>query len=36
MARPFRIFQNNVRKEGPVHDSLINNEDTQDVTVVSI
>ena len=36
MARPFRIIQNNVRKQGPVHDSLLNDEDIRHATLISI
>ncbi|SPJ70278.1 related to reverse transcriptase [Fusarium torulosum] len=32
----FRLFQLNVRKQGPVHDSLINDKDIQDATVLAI
>ena len=36
MNRTFRMVQLNVRKQGEVHDSLINNEETQDATILAI
>lgn len=36
MTSIFRLFQLNVRKQGPVHDSLMNDKDIQDATVLAI
>lgn len=36
MSRVLRILQLNVRKQGAVHDSLMNDEDIQDATVLAI
>ena len=36
MSRTFRVLQLNVRKQGEVHESLMNDMDTQDATVVAI
>lgn len=36
MSRTFRMLQLNVRKQGEVHESLMNDVDTQDATVVAI
>lgn len=36
MSRTFRIIQLNVRKQGAVHDSLMNDEQTQDAAVLAI
>ncbi|GKU14944.1 unnamed protein product, partial [Fusarium langsethiae] len=36
MNNVFRMFQLNVRKQGPVHESLMNDKDIQDATVLAI
>ncbi|KAF5973804.1 reverse transcriptase, partial [Fusarium bulbicola] len=36
MNSMLRLFQLNVRKQGPVHDSLMNDKDIQDATVLAI
>ncbi|GKU05935.1 unnamed protein product [Fusarium langsethiae] len=36
MNSTFRLFQLNVRKQGPVHDSLMNDKDIQEATVLAI
>jgi ribonuclease HI/exonuclease III len=36
MNRAFRMIQLNVRKQGEVHDSLMNDEEMQDVTAIAI
>jgi exonuclease III len=36
MSKTFRIAQLNVRKQGEVHDSLMNDEEMQDATVTAI
>jgi exonuclease III len=36
MNNVFRLFQLNVRKQGPVHESLMNDKDIQDATVLAI
>lgn len=36
MSSTFRIIQLNVAKQGEVHDSLMNDENTQDATVLAI
>ncbi|KAJ5901449.1 hypothetical protein N7495_001977 [Penicillium taxi] len=36
MSKPFRIIQLNVRKQGVVHDSLMNDEQTRDAAVLAI
>ena len=36
MSRTFRMIQLNVRKQGAVHDSLMNDEEIQDATVLAI
>ncbi|GKU15961.1 unnamed protein product, partial [Fusarium langsethiae] len=36
MNNVFRLFQLNVRKQGPAHDSLMNDKDIQDATVLAI
>lgn len=36
MSRTFRMIQLNVRKQGEIHDSLMNDEEIQDTTVLAI
>ena len=36
MSRTFRMIQLNVRKQGEVHDSLMNDQEIQDTTVIAI
>jgi exonuclease III len=36
MSRTFRMIQLNVRKQGEIHDSLMNDEEIQDATVLAI
>jgi hypothetical protein len=36
MSKTFRMIQLNVRKQGAVHDSLMNDEGIQDATVLAI
>ena len=36
MSRTFRMIQLNVRKQGPVHDSLMNDNEIQNATVLAI
>jgi hypothetical protein len=36
MNRTFRMIQLNVRKQGEVYDSLMNDEELRDVTVMAI
>src|SRR3977135_3179750 len=36
MSRTFRMIQLNVRKQGEIHDSLMNDEEIRDATVLAI